>query len=250
MIVAEDVEHACPCEAQDERRVDHAEHDRRQHQMMQAIAQRHAGIAVARDGKPAEADRKDLHQDQAEPEAGDARAQHGESRKELIDGLAAPDRGDDAAGNADQRRDDDRKESEEKGRLGALEQRLSYRSLQKDRLAQVAMDQLRQPIAELQRQRLVEPVGCAQLRDVGRGRLIAQHDRRRIAGCEPRDEKDNGGHQQHHDHHAAETRGEIPGHAVGLQPNLPLRRSLTASLPRKRARRAKFRGTAKRQSLV
>ena len=35
-----DVEHARPGEAQDERRVDHAEHDCRQHQMMQAIAPR------------------------------------------------------------------------------------------------------------------------------------------------------------------------------------------------------------------
>src|ERR1022692_3477193 len=107
--------------------------------MMQPLGQRRTGIAVARHRKPAEADRKDLHENQAEPEARNARAEHRETREKLIDRPAAPHGGNDPAGDPDQRRDDDRKEGKKKSRLGALEQRLRYRSLQKDRLAQIAV---------------------------------------------------------------------------------------------------------------
>lgn len=116
-----------------------------------------------------------------------------------------------------------------KSGLGALEQRLRYRSLEEDGLTQIAVDQLAQPVGELHRQRLVESIGCPQLRNVGRGRLIAQHDRRRIPRRKSRDEKDERGHQQHHDRHAGEPRGEIAGHSVRLQPNLPLNRWLATS---------------------
>ena len=217
MVVAQVVEHAGSREAQDQRRVDHAEHDRRQHQVMQPIAQGHTRIAVARHRKPAERDGEDLHQDEAEPETRDACAQHREPREELIDGLAAPYCRDDAAGNTDERRDQDRKQRQEEGWLRAFGQRLRHRPLQKDRLAQIAVGQLAQPVDELQRQRLVEPVRCAQLGDVGGSRLFTEHHRGGIAGREPRDEKHDRRHQQHHDHHACETRCEIPGHGVTLR---------------------------------
>src|SRR6476620_1488051 len=108
VILAEDVEHAGPREAQDQRRVDHAEHDRRQHQMMQPLGQRHTRIAVARHRKPAEADREHLPQDEAEPEARYSGNRHGDPREDLIGEPASPHGGDDAAGHADGGRDENR----------------------------------------------------------------------------------------------------------------------------------------------
>jgi len=126
VVFAQDVEHARPREAQDQRGVDHAQDDRRQYQMMQAIAQGHARVAVARDRKPAEAHRENLHQDQPEPEARDTRAKHGEARKDLVDGLAAPDGCNDAAGNTDQCGDEHRSNSQDQSAWQGLHQYTPY----------------------------------------------------------------------------------------------------------------------------
>ncbi len=128
---------------------------------------------------------------------------------------AAPDGGDDAAGNADQHGDANREQRQEERRLRALGERLRHRPLQEDRLAEVASRELAQPVDELHRQRLVEAVGRTQLRDVGGRRLFAEHHRCRIARRKARDEEDERRHEQHDDHHAGEPRREIAGHVPG-----------------------------------
>ncbi len=129
--------------------------------------QRHARLAVARDREPAEAHGEDLHQDQAEPEARDARAQHREAGE-------APGRTPCRAtrrrrcrtGMPIARGDQHREQREEEGRLRALGERLRHRPLEEDRLAEIAARELAQPVRVLHRQRLVEPERRAQLRDV------------------------------------------------------------------------------------
>ena len=216
VVLAQHVEHARAREAQDQRGVDDAEHDRRQHQVMEPVGERHARVAVARDRKPAEGDGEDLHQDQAEPEARDARRRASRTPENTWS-IARPRQTAETMphGNADQRRDGDRKERQEERRLGPLPERLRDRTLQEDRLAEIAARQLLQPVGELHRQRLVEPVRGAQLRDVGGGRLLAQHHRRGVAGRQAGDEEHQRGDQQHHHRHAGEARCEVAGHAAG-----------------------------------
>src|SRR5215813_9151490 len=121
--------------------------------MVQAIGQWHARVAVSSDRKPAQADGEYLHQDEAEPEARNARAQHRESGERMVDRFAAPDGGNDAAWNADQHGDAEGEYGEEKRGLGAFGERLSDGSLQEDGLAEIAASELAQPIGELHRQR-------------------------------------------------------------------------------------------------
>ncbi len=77
-------------------------------QVLQALAEGGAGVAIARGREPAELDREELDQDQAEPEARDAGAQHRHAAHRLVGRAAAPDGGRHAGRDADQRRDADR----------------------------------------------------------------------------------------------------------------------------------------------
>ena len=66
---------------------------------------------------------------------------------DLVDRAAAADRRDDAAGMPISAAIATANSDEQRGRLGALHQRLRHRPLQEDRLAEVALQQLAQPAA-------------------------------------------------------------------------------------------------------
>ena len=77
---------------------------------------------------------------------------------------------------------------------------------------EIAGDDLLQPKDELHEDRLVETIDLTQMRDVLGGRLIAQHERGRVARREPRQEEHHGGDEKHHDHETGETSAEVVPH--------------------------------------
>ena len=202
IVFTQHIEHGGAREADDQRGVEHAQHHRRQHEVVKAFGQRGAWVAVARHRKPAHGHGKNLHQHQPEPETGNAGAQHGKAGQELVNELAAKHRRNNAAGHANRRCNEDGHQCQQGGGLGPLPQRLGDRALQEDGLAQVALRQLLEPVAKLHRQRLVQAILFLHADNVFRRCLVAQQHRDGVARCGACEHKHDDRHERHDHQHA------------------------------------------------
>ncbi len=144
----------------------------------QILGRRH----VAGGRQPAELDREQEDQHDAEPEIRRRDAPQREQVGAVVPGGAFLHRGDDAGGNADQERDHDRHRGELQRHRQLLRDQVAHRHLDAQRLAEVAGQHALDPVDVLHRDRLIEPVLLADLLDHGGIALLAGHDQRGIAG--------------------------------------------------------------------
>jgi hypothetical protein len=113
---------------------------------------------VARRRQPAEFDREQEDQHDAEPEIRRRDAPQREHVGAVVPGRALLHRRDDAGGNADQERDHDRHRGELDRHRQLLRDQLEHRHLDAQRLAEVARQHALDPVDVLHRDRLIEPV--------------------------------------------------------------------------------------------
>ena len=151
---------------------------------------------IARGRQPAEFDREQEDQHDAEPEIRRRDAPQREQVGAIVPGGALLDRRDDAGGDADQEGDHDRHRGELHRHRQLLRDQVEHRHLDAERLAEVARQHALDPVDILHRDRLIEPVLLADLRDHVGIALLARHDQRRIAGQQMLQRKDQHRHEE------------------------------------------------------
>src|SRR5262249_3350217 len=150
--------------------------------------------------QPAEFDREQENQHDAEPEV---RRRDAPERKQvgaIVPGGALLHGRHDAGGNADQEGDDDRPRSQLQGYRQLLRDQLAYWPLDRQGRAEGAGTPPPDPMGVLHWQGLVEPVLLAYLLDYGRIALLARHHQRRIAGQELLQREDQHRHEEERRH--------------------------------------------------
>lgn len=212
---AEDLEHARPREARDHRRDRDAERDRRKHQEAQVergiLGQRYE----ARGGEPAQPQAEEQDQQETEEEGRDRGPGERTDRNDAVEPRTRSGRGDDASGDADRERDEERESRQLEGHGKAVDDRAEHRLVRSDRAAEVALQHLRRPADVLDRQRLVQSEVLPDLSDRRGVRALAEHERYRISGREPQHEERPKGQEKEHRDHRHATRQEIAEHAAG-----------------------------------
>ena len=151
---------------------------------------------IARGRQPAELDREQEDQHDAEPEIRRRDAPQREQIGAIVPGRALLHRGDDAGGNADQERDHDRHRAELERHRQLLRDQLAHRHLDAQRLAEVARQHALDPVDVLHGDRLIEPVLLADLLDHGGIALLAGHHQRRIARQQMLQREDQHRHEE------------------------------------------------------
>ncbi|MNS52412.1 hypothetical protein D3C72_851260 [compost metagenome] len=180
--------------------------------MIHALKEARARTAITRYREHIEPDGEDLHEDEAEPEAWNARRQHRNGGGGLIHEGTAPVSGIDADRKRDDAGDQQRKDRQEEGRLRPVQQGRSNRHVEKDRLAEIALQQLADIIDILHAKRLIETEPGAQLRYVLRRGIRPQHHGGRVSGCDAQNDEDNGDDEEHHHDHSGKSLENIPYH--------------------------------------
>ena len=107
--------------------------------------------------------------------------------------------GDHADRDGDQDCDDQGRRRQGQGRLDPQQDQLRDVLLEEVGLAEIALEEVADPDAELDQQRLVQAEGLADLGDLFRRAVVTGEHRRRIAGRQPQ-------HQEHEDRHHPEDR--------------------------------------------
>ena len=189
---------------------------------------------VARGRQPAELDREQEDQHDPEPEIRRRDAPQREQVGAIVPGRVLLHRRDDAGGNADQERDHDRHRGELHRHRQLLRDQLAHRHLDAQRLAEIAGQHALDPVDILNRDRLIELVLLADLRDHGGIALLAGHHQRRIARQQLLQREDQDRHEEQcrdqlqHDawressawrQASAIPRGEEPQCSLQLQPD-------------------------------
>ena len=154
VVGAHDLEHRASHEAAPDRDVEQAEHDRRQDQMFDAVAE--IEVVARRDfGRrqremiPKRRDPRDRErqlQHQREPERRHRLAEERERGHDVVDPRVGFDRGEDTDRDADHERDHKRGTGQEQGRRNALGDRLCDRFRVRSRVAEVAAQHHQQPV--------------------------------------------------------------------------------------------------------
>ena len=146
--------------------------------------------------QPAEFDREQEDQHDAEPEIRRRDAPQREQIGAIVPRRALLDRRDDAGGNADQERDHDRHRAELDRHRQFLRDQAQHRHLDAQRLAEIARQHALDPVDVLHRDRLIEVILRADLRDHGGIALLAGHHQRRIARQQMLQRKDQHRHEE------------------------------------------------------
>ena len=182
------------------------------------FGQRH----IARRRQPAEFDREQEDQHDAEPEIRRRDAPQREQVGAVVPRRAFLHRRDDAGGNADQEGDHDRHRRQLQRHRQFLRDQLAHRHLDAQRLAEVAGQHALDPVEILHRDRPIEPVLLADLRDDGGIALLAGHHQRGIAGQQMLQREDQDRHKEQRRDQLRDALGEEAQHGV-----LPARRACT-----------------------
>ncbi len=151
---------------------------------------------IARRRQPAEFDREQEDQHDAEPEIRRRDTPQREQIGAVVPGRALLHRRDDAGGDADQERDHDRHRGELDRHRQLLRDQFAHRHLVAQRLAEVARQHALDPVDVLDRHRLIEPVLLADLFDHFGIALLARHHQRRIAGQQLLQREDQHRHEE------------------------------------------------------
>ncbi len=178
--------------------------------MIHALEEACAWTSISRDREHIEPDGEELHEDEAEPEAWNARRQHRNGGGGLIHEGTAPVSGINADGKRDGTGDQQRKDRQEEGRFRPIQKCCADRHVEKDRLAEIALQQLPDIIDILHAKRLIETEPGAQLRYVLRRGIRPQHHRSRISGRDAQDDENDGDDEEHHHDHSGKSLENIP----------------------------------------
>jgi hypothetical protein len=189
------------------------------------------------DGQPAQLDGEQQDEEQRQPERRDRRAHLGGQHDQRVPHRAALQRGEDADRHGEERSQERRAQRQRDGDPEAIGDQPRHRSLELQRLAQVAPQRAEQPPAVALRGRDVEAEpGAHGGERLGR-RVHAQDDGRRVAG--------DGQHRPEHDdarEHEAHERGQAAAEEVrehGGRPR-PVPRALVARGTGWRDQRARY----------
>ncbi|MNL36001.1 hypothetical protein D3C87_1580660 [compost metagenome] len=155
IVVAENIQHRGAGKAQNEGGRNEAECDGWQGQVIHALEEACARTAISRHREHIEPDSEELHEDQAKPEARNARRQHRNGCRCLIHEGTAPVSGIDADGKRDGTGDQQRKDRQEEGRFRPIQKRRSNRHVEEDRLAEITAQQLPDIVDILHAERLI-----------------------------------------------------------------------------------------------
>ena len=181
---------------------------------------------VARSRQPAELDREQEDQHDAEPEVRRRDAPQREQVGAVVPGGALLHRRDDAGGDADQERDDDRHAGELHRDRQLLRDQVEHRQLVAHGLAEITRQHALDPVDILHRHRLIEPVLLADLLDHGRVALLARHDQRRIARQQVLQRKDQHRHEEQCRDQLQQAPGEEVQHGLRSPSAAQLKRAL------------------------
>ena len=164
--------------------------------------------------QPAELDREDQDQDQAEPEFRRRQADQRDRHHRLIRPAIVVDGRDRSGRDPEDDRECQRESRKRERHRQALDQRGGDRAVEQDRLPEIAAQHAPVPVGHLQRQRLVEPERDAQARDLlGRGARV-QEGRCRIARHQPDHGKRHQRHEQQDDRGAGEPPYQEASHSL------------------------------------
>ena len=170
------------------------EDQHRQHRPIEA--------APARDRQHAELDAQEIDQKGGEREIRDRQAGHQEQDDGGIGPAVAVDGGAAAREGAERERDGERRQRQHRADREPVRQHLDHRRVDEaEREPEIALRHMGHIGEELPPQRLVEPVlGAQPRRQLGVGRMVAQHDRDRIARqrLQGRERQHDGDRQDRH----------------------------------------------------
>jgi hypothetical protein len=162
---------------------------------------------VALDREPAELERHDPDEQVRQHEHRHRETEHREAHQRAVEPAAEAPGGDDAEGHRDQHRDEDGERGERKRGLDALGDELGDLHLVEVGAAELPLQQVARPDAELHRDRAIQPETRADLGDLLAARGVAREDRRGIARRQPQHEED----QHRHDEQDRDRRQQPPG---------------------------------------
>ena len=117
-------------------------------------------------GEPVELEGEDEDRHQPEPEGGHAVAEEGEEHTDAVEDRVLLGGGDDAGRETDQEGDDGRSRRQDEGVLKALQDEGQDLGALLEGDAEIALEDLAQPLDVLDVDRLVEPEGFAQVGDI------------------------------------------------------------------------------------
>jgi hypothetical protein len=196
-VFSEHPQHARSRHARDERHVDQGEGGGGENQVTQELPRPVGEGLIALDGEGAQANGKNPHEEEAEPEHGHGEAGHREDHDRAIDPGALTPRREHTQGHGEEHGNQHGENGQRDRRTHPLADQGGHGEPRVDRRAQVASQHIAEPDARLGQERLVEPQPRADPGDVLRGGVVAGNDLGGIAGREVEKSEDGQGHHSH-----------------------------------------------------